>query len=179
MLISMLFHQQQQQQKKIKLKKKGHGVVSTIPKPYGGGGGCPGVIWLHMIHIRMNEWSNPREKFYFDSKTLLPRMTRKLPLLVWALALQILPLHAQEEEDHSNDDIQDPNTPISLVRPFFFFLFFLAGSIHCRCEQLLLPQTDSFPPFPFLPPSLFFYVSTKPPVLCLVYLFPSPSNNKK
>lgn len=45
-------------------------------------------------------------------------MRDKLCLLVWALTLHIVPLHAQEVEDHSNDDIQNPNTPIKLVRPF-------------------------------------------------------------
>lgn len=69
-----------------------------------------------------------QEKKFLIQKIRLPSpspsMTRKLRLFAWALTLQILPLHAQEE-DHSNDDIQDPNTPISLVCALFFsFSFF-------------------------------------------------------
>lgn len=89
---------------------------------------------------------NPREKVFDSKKNRLPpprsmspspSMTRKLRLLAWALTLQILPLHAQEE-DHSNDDIQDPNTPILLVRALFFsFLSFTSRcSLQCRSEPI-------------------------------------------
>lgn len=108
-------------------KKKGHEVVNN----------CPALCWT-TYHIR-DEW-NGRIQGNSSFKRInaqSPRMTTKLRLLVSALTLRILPLHAQEEEDHSNDDIQDRKTPISLVRPFsriFFSLVFLG---RCRFKSLL------------------------------------------
>lgn len=73
-------------------------------------------------YIYLKDCSNPKKNcnttFPLGFKPLQggifsPRMRRNSYLLVWALTLQIL--HAQE--DHSND-IQNPDTPITLVRLF-------------------------------------------------------------
>lgn len=138
-----------------KNKKKGHEVCQQL-----GHLGAADVRALYDLHIRMNEWSYSKRKC-FDSKRCArinvhsPRMTRKLRLFVWALTLQILPLHAQEE-DRSNDDIQDPNTPISLVRPFFLDLIFFSPLFFTPQIRAIITTNGHFPPFLTLQPNPLF-----------------------
>lgn len=81
-------------------------------------------------------------------------MRDKLCLLVWALTLHIVPLHAQEGEDHSNDDIQNPNTPIKLVRPF--------------------PCIPLFPYFRSQTPTVSLYFCPKTPLLSIAQFLHGP-----
>lgn len=141
-LRKMLLHKKKQ--------KNGHEVCQPLSH-LGGAGGKRRMSGRYMTTYK-NEWmvqskskKNLIQKRCPRINAHFARMRRNLRFLVWALTLQILPLHAQEE-DHSNDDIQDPNAPISLVRPFSlsWIFFFPSCSLHCRSEPLL-PQTDSFP----------------------------------